>query len=93
MNNSENHRFDHSETTSEGQMSSQNLNSERNQSTQNSDYQQYNRSNQYTSQENNQIAKDEEQDEPINVNVNLSIRFIYKFYWSTCHMVSKTKRF
>ena len=63
MNNSENHRFDHSETTSESQMSSQNLNSERNQSTQNSDYQQYNRSNQYTSQENNQIAKDEEQDE------------------------------
>ncbi|WP_413492418.1 hypothetical protein [Staphylococcus capitis] len=49
MNNSENHRFDHSETTSEGQMSSQNLNSERNQSNQNSDYQQYNRSNQYTS--------------------------------------------
>ena len=45
MNNSENHRFDHSETTSESQMSSQNLNSERNQSTQNSDYQQYNRSN------------------------------------------------
>lgn len=63
MNNSENRHFDHSESTSHDQMASQSLNSEQHHTSQNSNYKQYNRSDQYASQENHQIAKDEQQDE------------------------------